>query len=236
MDVTPAASTQAASTQATSTQATSTQTNTLGIPDELEQIARSAEWFAHMLDYPTPASVRAAERDLPDGQEPHPVSPWLDGAADLEAQRDPVQYSGLFDIGSPEPPVSLLESSHHPDGQLRQRRVVNFYREYGVRHDSRFAPDHLAVELAYIAYLARLAAQYPSRPDLVAALRAFARLHPGSYVHACLGALHEADTQGIYRALFVGLARFLADVGGGTRIVLQAGTSTDRSATGLTMR
>lgn len=177
--------------------------------DQMAAIAETAEWFASVVNYPS-AEVAI---DVPAA-----VQQWLPEAQQLIAARQPVTYSGLFDIGSPEPPVPLMESHYHPDGQTRLRRVVNFYRTYGVRQDTSYPPDHLAVELAYLAYLSRVALLYPDRDDLQAAVQAFARLHPGGFVGKCHEALVRHDTEGVYAAIFGGLRDFLAEVGGNTRI------------------
>lgn len=175
-----------------------------------QQIAEVAEWFACALDYPAAGQVPPAA--------PAALARWLDAADALLAQRDRATYCGLFDIGKPEPPVPLLESHYHRDPAARLRRVVNFYRAYGVVQDPHHAPDHLCVEMAYLAYLARVAAMYPLRGDLADAVRAFARLHPGSFAWRCLKSLRQHDDAGVFVALYAALARFLADVGGETSI------------------
>lgn len=183
--------------------------------DQLAAIAETAEWFAVVVNYPATDSTP----DIPAA-----LLQWLPEAPRLVSARQPVTYSGLFDIGSPEPPVPLMESHYHPDGQTRLRRVVNFYRTYGVRQDTSYPPDHLAVELAYLAYLARVALLYPDRDDLQEAVQAFARLHPGSFVGKCHQALLTHDAEGVYAAIFSGLRDFIAEVGGSTRIPVASDT------------
>lgn len=177
-----------------------------------EEMAEVAEWFTQAVDYPAP------ERAMPAA--PAAVGRFLPTADALTAQRDRVVYCGLFDIGNPEPPVPLLESHYHRDPTARLRRVVNFYRAYGVVQDPHHAPDHLCVELAYLAYLARVAALYPLRDDLVDAVRGFARAHPASFVGKCARQLRRHDQTGVYASLFEGLAGFLAAVGGETAIAV----------------
>lgn len=195
-----------------------------------EQIAEVAQWFVQALDYPQKVLVCAEESDALNGASanathsvqhaPAALAHWLPNADELLAQRNGVTYCGLFDIGKPEPPVPLLESHYHRDPTARLRRVVNFYRAYGVVQGAQHAPDHLCVELSYLAYLARVAAMYPLRADLLDAVRAFARLHPGSFAHRCLAALQQQADAGPYTALFSALTGFLAAVGGDTRISL----------------
>lgn len=199
-----------------------------------EHIADVTQWFVQALDYPQKilpcADEGAARQHAPDGasvnsprsvqRAPTALARWLPDADALLAQRDGVTYCGLFDIGKPEPPVPLLESHYHRDPTARLRRVVNFYRAYGVVQGAQHAPDHLCVELSYLAYLARVAAMYPLRTDLLDAVRAFARLHPGSFAHRCRDALQQQADAGPYAALFAALAQFLAAVGGETRIPL----------------
>ncbi len=169
-----------------------------------EDVASVAEWFVHVLDYPADTPMPA----------PAALARWLTDADGVAAARERVVYCGLFDIGNPEPPVPLLESHYHQDPMARLRRVVNFYRTYGVVQEANRAPDHLCVELAFLAYLARVAMMYPARADVIEALRAFARLHPGSFSAQCVRALARHDTGGVYRNLFEAMDRFLADVGG----------------------
>lgn len=190
------------------------------VASEIEGIAGTAEWFAAVLDYPVRGQAApAAPRVLLDG--------WLPDADALAARRDPVTYSGLFDIGigSPQPPVPLLENHYHPDNHARLRRVVNFYREFGVVQEENLAPDHLCVELAFLAYLARVALMYPLRGDLLEAIAAFARLHPGSFAGSCARELQAHDPEGTYAALFAGLERFIQAVGGDSRIPVSTATA-----------
>jgi TorA maturation chaperone TorD len=191
------------------------------------EIADIAQWFVAALDYPYRLQARNDAR-AGGGSDSAPVltdtppalSRWLTDADALLAQRDGVTYCGLFDIGNPEPPVPLLESHYHRDPLARLRRVVNFYRAYGVVQGEQHAPDHLCVELSYLAYLARIAAMYPLRADLLSAVRAFAHAHPGSYVGKCCDGLAKQADSGPYLALFNALAQFLAQVGGETRIAI----------------
>lgn len=189
------------------------------VASEIEGIAATAEWFAAVLDYPVRGQeAPPAPRALLDG--------WLPEGDALAGRRDPVTYSGLFDIGSPQPPVPLLENHYHPDGHARLRRVVNFYREFGVAQEQNLAPDHLCVELAFLAYLARVALMYPLRADLLEAIAVFARLHPGSFAGQCARELETHDADGVYVALFAGLERFLQAVGGDSRIPVTMTTAT----------
>lgn len=188
-------------------------------PLNATETAAVADWFALVLDYPVDGKA------LPPA--PRGIAAWLADADALAATRDRVAYCGLFDIGNPEPPVPLLESHYHRDPTARLRRVVNFYRAFGVTQDPHRAPDHLCVELAYLGYLARVAALYPLRADLVDAVRAFARHHPASFVPRCARELRRNDETGVYAALYAGLARFLADTGGATDIPTSADLADD---------
>lgn len=178
------------------------------------EVARAAEWFAMAVNYPY---SRAS------GLPPVPgasVERWLDDPDGLLEARDPVEYTGLFDIGKPEPPVPLMESHYHQDKQARLRKVVSFYRAYGVMNHSEFSPDHLCVELAYLAHLAYLAADYPHRDDLVNAYVSFARVHPGSWIGKCAAALRAESPDSVFTILFSALERFLADAAGSDEAVL----------------
>ncbi len=168
------------------------------------QVADAANWFAKALDYPGVEEFEAQDHDC--------VKRWLSDPAQLIEHRDKVEYTGLFDIGTPEPPVPLTESFYHPDGQARLQRVVSFYRTYGVINKSSFAPDHLCIELAYLAYLAQLAEQFPDRSDLVDAYRAYTQAHPACWISKCLHTLKKANKESVFVQLLAALECFLLEV------------------------
>lgn len=62
-------------------------------------------------------------------------------------------YIGLFDVGTPQPPVPLLESAHYKVLPAQQIALENtqFYEVLGLRADtSNYAPDHLVTQLEFL--------------------------------------------------------------------------------------
>lgn len=167
-------------------------------------VAKAASWFAVALAYPE-------EGTPPTEDAPH-VERWLDKPDALLRARDKVDYTGLFDIGSPEPPAPLMESQYHQDKQARLRQVVTFYRTYGVINETEFPPDHLCVELSFLGFLASLAHDYPARGDLTNAYRDFSKVHLGSWVGAVVNTVEKQAPGSSYTELLRGMGRFLSEV------------------------
>lgn len=172
-------------------------------------LAEGAEWLAQALIYPD----ESAPMDTP-----AVIAGLYADPARLLRERQGAVYCSLFDVGKPEPAAPLQEGFYHDDPHTRLRRVVNFYRQYEVSQQTRWAPDHLCVELFFLAYLLRLLAAFPDRADLAAAASSFARLHLGSFVHACAQRVRGADDSGVYTELFDGLCRYLTLLGVEPRI------------------
>jgi len=142
------------------------------------------------------------------------ASEWLTKPVELINALDPVEYTGLFDVGNPEPLVPLMETHYHQDKQARLRRIVTFYRTYGVVHEAEYAPDHICVELSYLGYLARLAVNHPDRPDLVRACEEFAAAHPLAWVARVTEELKRLEAGTPFIELFDGVSQFLSAVAG----------------------
>lgn len=78
-----------------------------------------------------------------------PEFAWFDSYAEYEAT-----YIALFDVGIPEPPVSLFESAHHKTKPAQEIALENtwFYDALGLQWDSRSAvPDYLITQLEFLA-------------------------------------------------------------------------------------
>lgn len=180
-------------------------------------LADAADWFARVFTYPDGASTD--RNGAPEWAAPAMVLHYLPNADQLWNRREGVVYCGLFDIGSPEPAVPMQESFYHSDPHMRLRRVSSFYRYFDITHFSQWAPDHLCVELTFLAYLLRLSAAHSTRDDLARAVPAFALLHPGSFVYAFAQRVLKADNGGIYVAIVTALCRFLEGFGNEQRIL-----------------
>lgn len=63
-------------------------------------------------------------------------------------------YIAVFDVGSPQPPVPLLESAHvrtQPAQQIALENV-SFFEVLGLKADpARYGPDHLVTQLEFLA-------------------------------------------------------------------------------------
>lgn len=175
------------------------------------EMAEAAEWFALALSYPDAHSGMPPTNAV--------VKHVLPEAESLWQRRSGTDYCGLFDIGSPEPAAPLQESFYHSDPHTRLRRVTNFYRYFDATHYSNWSPDHLCVELTFLAYLFRLCASHESREDLKLATHEFARLHPGSFCNALAQRVMKSDASGVYAAFIMALVSYLGLAGADQRIL-----------------
>jgi len=74
---------------------------------------------------------------------------WFNSYEEYEAT-----YIALFDVGIPEPPVSLFESAHDKTKPAQEIALENtwFYDALGLKWDSRCAvPDYLITQLEFLA-------------------------------------------------------------------------------------
>ena len=74
---------------------------------------------------------------------------WFESYEEYEAT-----YIALFDVGIPEPPVSLFESAHDKTRPPQEIALENtwFYDALGLKWDSRSAvPDYLITQLEFLA-------------------------------------------------------------------------------------
>ncbi len=122
--------------------------------------------YARLLSFPSrelPAaladgSLEAELRELHEraglGTPPHLHA---DAGVELEAT-----YIATFEVGVPEPPVPLYESAYARSGRAARRalleELVRFYEFFGFELGDTpdEAPDHLTVELEFVAALAQL--------------------------------------------------------------------------------
>lgn len=111
------------------------------------------------------------------------------------------RFNDVFEVGYPEPPVSLYESDHVTDGQwddvnLDLARVYDFFG-VGIDEAERDHHDHLQLELEFAGYLARLAAATDDE-GVRRARRDFLDRHLGPFVEAVDDALADEVETGIY--------------------------------------
>lgn len=122
--------------------------------------------YARLLAFPSrelPAaladgSLEAELRELHQ-RAGHGASPRLRAGAQVELE---ATYIATFEVGVPEPPVPLYESAYaRPDRAGRRallEELVRFYEFFGLElgDAAEEAPDHLTVELEFVAALAQL--------------------------------------------------------------------------------
>lgn len=176
-------------------------------------VASAAKWFAAAFAYP--------EDDASLVDNSHYAERWLEAPGAFLDARDRVEYTGLFDIGNPEPPAPLMESHYQQDAQAKLRQVVTFYRTYGVINETEFSPDHLCVELSFLGFLASLACDYPDREDLTRAYRFFAKVHLGSWLHSVIDVLENKAPHSPWTALLKAANQFINEVAQGLDMTLE---------------
>ncbi len=114
--------------------------------------------------------------------------------ADYEAA-----YLSLFEVGLPEPPVPLLESSHHRAVPAQQIVLdcVNFYAVLGLRHQgSSYPADHLVTQLEFLAaarFAREAAADAEKRTELLRLERNFIERHLLIWLPGAAAKLEKLD-------------------------------------------
>lgn len=123
-------------------------------------------------------------------------------------------YIALFDVGSPEPPVPLLESWYHEAIPAQQTVLenVSFYEVIDLRPvASVSAPDHLLTQLEFgaaVRYLQEGCGSESERQNLRRLERDFLERHLLSWIPAALARLEQLGPP-IFPVLFMLLLRFL---------------------------
>jgi DMSO reductase family type II enzyme chaperone len=103
-------------------------------------------------------------------------------------------YIALFDVGSPEPPVPLLESAHHKAVPAQQIALecMDYYEIVGLKADtSRYAPDHLVTQLEFLSAVRYLRSQQPQDENLARLERDFTERHLLSWLPSVLKKLKK---------------------------------------------
>ena len=120
-------------------------------------------------------------------------------------------YIALFDVGSPEPPVPLLESAHHKAVPAQQIALecMDYYEIVGLKADtSRYAPDHLVTQLEFLAAVRYLRSQQPEDDNLARLERDFTERHLLNWLPSALKKLKKERVVSFVR-LLGGLTAFL---------------------------
>ncbi len=127
------------------------------------------------------------------------------------------QYIELFEAGLPQPKCPLLESAYAMNRSAGEIVLENkmFYQNFGLRLDSRAAPDHLLTQIEFLAWLDHcLAVGNRDRDGLQRAQRQFLERHLANWIPAA-SRLACRHTDGIYadllRLIDLEVARILRD-------------------------
>jgi len=122
-----------------------------------------------------------------------------------------VEYSRLFDVGPGGPPCSLF-GGHYENDRLRvMEETIRFYDFFGLRFDRDVGifPDHMAVELEFMAYLAGQPPGSTNGGSFLRAQRDFIERHLCRWVPQLERAVADQAELPFYRALISFTAGFL---------------------------
>jgi len=159
------------------------------VPDELNVWAT----FRYSLGYPDAerhARFQAVFNSVPDTLE------------DLHTL-----YIRLFEASAPQPQCPLLESAYvlnRPPGDVVLENKL-FYQHFGLKVETRAAPDHLLTQLEFLAWLDHcLAEGNPDTESLVRARREFTERHLAHWLPKA-ARLAEQVSGGLYAELLSAL-------------------------------
>lgn len=97
------------------------------------------------------------------------------------------QYIQLFEAGLPQPKCPLLESAYATNRSSGEIVLENkmFYQNFGMKLDSRAAPDHLLTQLEFLAWLDHcIASGNEDVEGLTRARREFLERHVANWLPA----------------------------------------------------
>lgn len=123
-------------------------------------------------------------------------------------------YLRVFDLTGRRGGCSLCESAYRDASWPVVERLRREYREAGVEPKGPEPPDHLSVELEYLAVLVgREATAWGTEAAGVAETlrreRRFLRAHPSAWVPELVACVREHDPAGVYAAAAEALEAFL---------------------------
>ena len=122
------------------------------------------------------------------------------------------QYIQLFEAGLPQPKCPLLESAYAVNRSSGEIVLENkmFYQNFGLKLDSRAAPDHLLTQLEFLAWLDHcIAAGNADRDGFARARREFLERHVANWMPAA-ARLIRRHTDGCYASLLRALSAEVA--------------------------
>ena len=131
---------------------------------------------------------------------------YCDPAPTLEELRS--KYIDLFEAGLPHPKCPLLEGYYllnRPTGEVVLENKL-FFQHFGLRMESKAAPDHLLTQLEFLSWLEHcIAAGNPERESLERARQDFIERHLSHWVPKAARSLAKQGVE-CYAAVFESLA------------------------------
>ena len=116
-------------------------------------------------------------------------------------------YIRLFEAGTPQPLCPLLESAYvlsRPPGEIVLENKL-FYQHFGLKVETRAAPDHLLTQLEFLAWLDHCLEEGNADPDsLIRARSEFAERHLAHWLPKATR-LAEAADGGLYAGLLAAI-------------------------------
>lgn len=175
--------------------------------------------YARLLDFPTfelmaaagteelEAELRTLHRAA--GRVPSPM-------LELRGEDLEQEYIATFEVGAPESPVPLYESAYdRPEGGDRRsilEELVRFYEFFDMDLGERPVeqPDHVTVELEFMAVLAQMESQTADRPGLLQPFQRAQRDFLARHLLPFAAAIRRRPIrEGFYGAILAGLAAFM---------------------------
>lgn len=103
-----------------------------------------------------PAVLADLGRELPFDCDTGDLASAAERLDERDAARMAAEYSSLFEVGQPGPPVAVRESLAVRDGRHAREEIVRYYEFFGYRlnPDQQWCPDHLSIELEFMHLLA----------------------------------------------------------------------------------
>lgn len=137
----------------------------------------------------------------------------LDAAVGVGSGSLADRYASLFEVGTPEPPLPIREELTATAAPGSKEEVVRFYDLFGyeVRPRYAWAPDHLALLLEFLAWLAggESAAAPDDAVSYALAQRDFLERHVGHWLPALAAELRRRDATGFHARVFDALEQFV---------------------------
>jgi DMSO reductase family type II enzyme chaperone len=116
-------------------------------------------------------------------------------------------YIELFEAGIPQPKCPLLESAYavnRPAGEIVLENKM-FYQNFGLKLDSRAAPDHLLTQLEFLAWLDHcIESGNPEAESLIRARREFLDRRVATWIPAAVRLIRR-QSSGCYVELLESL-------------------------------